>query len=1327
MKQTFTKFTMLLIAITLSTSLMAANQVVTLSTDANSGGGGNAGDLRYAIENVGNGETITFNIVGNDVITITSELGITESMTINGYNAATGNNVTVQVTAPGTSTWRVFNINASGETVTIENMTIKGGDISGFEQQTAGYGGGIFVRGDLSLDDVTVSGSKAYLGGGIYEYAGTTTITNSTITSNTANNGGGIFISSNAAVIISGSTISSNSANHSMGKGGGILAVGGTFSITSSTVSGNTANRTGGGIRIDGSAVTIVNSTIANNHSDNNNSGTAGLKDGGGIYLAGGTLDIRNTIIANNYEGSGTTTGNDYYYAAGTLTDNGFNVVENQAGASNQFGSTNNLLNTDPTGLASSLTYEGGFTEVLKVSAGNIASGNIGSTTEITDQRGYYRTSSAITRGAYQYNGIVAKNGSGTSWTGSSDVYSTIQSAVDAAFSGNTVVLAETAILIENDGTDIEVDIAESLTIEGAGATSTTVRVATPGVTASRVFNIDATGKTINISNITMKGGDISGEGTNLNGYGGGISVAAGTLNLNGVIVSGSIAYTGGGIYNDEGATISSISACTISGNEANGEYGGGGIYNGGTITAILNSAISENTIHNDESGGGICNIALITTIANSTISGNTASFGGGIFSAGLITTISNSTISGNTATGDESGGGGIVNFSGGEITTLTNTTICGNTASGEEGLGAGLVNAYATISSIRNCIIANNTDSDTKYDYFGVTEILTTDGGYNVVEYSNVAANADNGFDAATNILYNTKNGDGTTTNTTWTKGGSDLSNQNLNLSSTLADNGGPTQTLAIESGSFAISAGSWDASITTDQRGESRHEFTPTIGAYEPRYSGYWTGTTNSDWNTTTNWDDGDIAASGDDVIIPNVTNDPVIAYNGTASCNNLTIDADASLTIKSTVDGTGSLFTNGTITNNGTVNVERYVSESVWHLISVPNNVTTANSFLGDYLQTWDETTHSWTDISEPITALIPVKGYGFWGTPGKATTYTYTGTPNTGNQTHGITFTEYSTEPDAFEGANLLGNPYPSAIDWDGLCTTYGSVYYWSGTAYVSWNDDGDGSRYIPPMQGFFIVTDADMITATGGTFDVGNSNRTHNDAAYYKSGKQIKSNSIVLETKSLNYSDKVFIRLDAATSEGFDLQYDAWKLLSNTKGLSQLYSFTGEKKLSIDVRPDTEVIQLGFKNDENGIYSIGIKEIADIPEAFIEDTKTGLFHNLHPDSYRGGDYEFAWNPDIDNENRFKLHLNVVGIEEAQISESNILIYASNKQIHIKGAEKGQVIVSDMMGRVVLEESISGSELTTIPANLETGVYVVSVHSGTEIKTEKVFIK
>jgi len=136
-----------------------------------------------------------------------------------------------------------------------------------------------------------------------------------------------------------------------------------------------------------------------------------------------------------------------------------------------------------------------------------------------------------------------------------------------------------------------------------------------------------------------------------------------------------------------------------------------------------------------------------------------------------------------------------------------------------------------------------------------------------------------------------------------------------------------------------------------------------------------GLWTGATNTVWNTATNWDDGNVPTSTVDVTIPDVTNQPVIASGVGANCNNITINTNATLTINSG----GSLITTGTITNNGTVDVKRDISDGQWHLISSPNSVATANVFDGEYLQTWDEANATWSYITEPTTALTKVKGY------------------------------------------------------------------------------------------------------------------------------------------------------------------------------------------------------------------------------------------------------------------------------------------------------------------------------------------------------------
>lgn len=78
-----------------------------------------------------------------------------------------------------------------------------------------------------------------------------------------------------------------------------------------------------------------------------------------------------------------------------------------------------------------------------------------------------------------------------------------------------------------------------------------------------------------------------------------------------------------------------------------------------------------------------------------------------------------------------------------------------------------------------------------------------------------------------------------------------------------------------------------------------------------------GTWTGATDKKWHTATNWCDGQVPTSLTNVIIPSVTNRPVIYSE--AECNNLTIQSGAYLT----VDGSNTLTISGDFVNNGTFN--------------------------------------------------------------------------------------------------------------------------------------------------------------------------------------------------------------------------------------------------------------------------------------------------------------------------------------------------------------------------------------------------------------------
>lgn len=252
---------------------LAADKVVTNGDDSG------AGSLRQAIADVGDGDTITFNIDGSDTITLTSEdIDITKGMTINGINQATGNAVTVQVTTPGESgsAWRVFYIVANGKTITISDMTIKGGDIS----TANGFGGGIYLYyGTLNLEKVAITGSKAKNGGGLaaYNSQSSLSINNSSIFGNTAtNDGGGMKLQGPSSLTITNSAIYNNS---NTGYHGGAIYLQSVPSATikSTTIFGNTANYGGGGIHFrQSSSVEITDCTISGNTATGGGSSSGG-------------------------------------------------------------------------------------------------------------------------------------------------------------------------------------------------------------------------------------------------------------------------------------------------------------------------------------------------------------------------------------------------------------------------------------------------------------------------------------------------------------------------------------------------------------------------------------------------------------------------------------------------------------------------------------------------------------------------------------------------------------------------------------------------------------------------------------------------------------------------------------------------------------------------------------------------------------------------------------------------------------------------------------------------------------------------------------------
>jgi hypothetical protein len=145
--------------------------------------------------------------------------------------------------------------------LTIDNSIISDNSVTP-RAPNPGRAGGIFSSGSLEITNSTIRNNNGGSTGGGILSGGPMTITSSTVTDNeTIGSGGGIVCGSGT---IRNCTISGNTAVFKdSGNGGGIYSGGGTLTITNSTISGNSADRHGGGINlVSGGTLQIANTIL---------------------------------------------------------------------------------------------------------------------------------------------------------------------------------------------------------------------------------------------------------------------------------------------------------------------------------------------------------------------------------------------------------------------------------------------------------------------------------------------------------------------------------------------------------------------------------------------------------------------------------------------------------------------------------------------------------------------------------------------------------------------------------------------------------------------------------------------------------------------------------------------------------------------------------------------------------------------------------------------------------------------------------------------------------------------------------------------------------
>ncbi len=518
-------------------------------------------------------------------------------------------------------------------------------------------------------------------------------------------------------------------------------------------------------------------------------------------------------------------------------------------------------------------------------------------------------------------------------------------------------------------------------------------------------------------------------------------------------------------------------------------------------------------------------------------------------------------------------------------------------------------------------------------------------------------------------------------------------------------------------------------------------------------------WTGTTDSDWDTGSNWNGGGVPCYMMDIEIPgSATNFPDIT--ATNKCRDLTMDAGAEITIEST--GTFNVFgdfemqanTSGDIpslVNYGIFSVRNsstiqdYISAGRWHYLSSPLSEDTAGIFMDMYLYSFDEsiydtnatgvTTAGWVNITDESVSLIPGTGYKVWSysaNPGSKTVSFTEGRPNDGT----IELTTTATDQDGNgnidgkEGWNLVGNPFPSAIDWDnsgwvGKNKFDASIYVYDGSQYLSWNGSTGSitDGVIPAMQAFFVkATDFSPL------LKVGNSARVHGASPYKESEVQ---NLLKLTVYGNGFKDETFINFNENATQGFDSQFDAYKLKGIVEA-PQLYSIVGDDILSINVLPgfDNEVtLPLGFEVGAESEYTItafDLDSFSDGVDAYLEDLQENVIINLSEQD----NYMFTANP-IDEPQRFVLHFfGSLGKDEMnEISDLSIYSYGNDVFIRNNSNEliNANVTVLNLSGQIVWQQDLVFTDLEKIILNSKAGYYIIQVQTEKMNYNKKVILR
>ena len=411
----------------------------------------------------------------------------------------------------------------------------------------------------------------------------------------------------------------------------------------------------------------------------------------------------------------------------------------------------------------------------------------------------------------------------------------------------------------------------------------------------------------------------------------------------------------------------------------------------------------------------------------------------------------------------------------------------------------------------------------------------------------------------------------------------------------------------------------------------------------------------------------------------------------------------------------------------------------------VLNVFSPLTLASKF---YSFNADPLVNNWV-LENQINTMLPAKGYAIRAPQGYSSTPqtfngSFVGVPNNGNYTVNV----YKKTVGNY---NLLGNPYPSAINVQTLIsnTTLITLYYWTHNTAISSNvftsndyavrtslagtaASSGGvvpTKYMAAGQGFFASSSVNGSVTFTNAMRVSGNNSTffRNSNSPEVINDEADDNLIRLDLSNSGgvFKQQVILYVTGATND-YDSGIDGDQIDGQ---YVSFYSIIPGHNLAIQVKAMpwevTDQVPLGFKSTiaANTSFNINISELGNFfsdKDVFLEDKIFNIFHNL-----KAAPYTFSSIAGV-FDNRFVLHYQDTSLSNDDFiaSENSVYLFEENHHPKIVSSKSNitSVVVYDMLGRVVfskdeikanefvLSDLIANNQALIIKTTLENNVTV-----------------